>query len=403
MQLLVLVIFGATCLALSLSCFLCKWLLLADSRSFKLSRAAEYVGVVELLAYALLWYSISVTFTVLNKWLYSFWEGGFPFPIMPSAVHTLVKLGLSRAIYCFKPCRPVPAPLPSRVYWRFAVPIGVMTALDIMLSNWSFRFINVTFYTIAKSASLLWILMWALLLKLVPRSADLLGVVSLIVTGLFMASWGESSFSLPGLLLIFGAGFFSAGRWAVTQLFQGYDKNSTSALTIVYHIAVPAAVAMTLPALVLEVKPWLGSKFTEPTLLWQSLSMAVLGGAVAFLLVLVEIKLVEISSSLSMGVFGSLKEVITIIVAALSLDERPSILNIAGLGLALSGSWLYKSIRQKHAMAGPAGYDTVAADADREVVDRELAALDFSTANREWDSSILDDQGWDDYDHKHNT
>ena len=48
------------------------------------------------------------------------------------------------------------------------VPIGLATAADIALSNASFLFITVTLYTVLKSGTLLWILLWGICLRLSP-------------------------------------------------------------------------------------------------------------------------------------------------------------------------------------------------------------------------------------------
>ncbi|CAM9206479.1 unnamed protein product [Phaeothamnion confervicola] len=76
-------------------------------------------------------------------------------------------------------------------------------------------------------------------------------------------------------------------------------------------------------------------------------------GLVAFALILVEVQLVSLTSSLSMGVIGNIKDIVQIAIAVLVYHDQVSALNILGLVLAISGGWLYK--RQRGAPAAEAG------------------------------------------------
>ena len=63
---------------------------------------------------------------------------------------------------------------------------GLISALDIGLSNWSLVFITVPLYTMVKSTSILFILFFALILKLEKMRWSLVIVTLLISTGLFI-------------------------------------------------------------------------------------------------------------------------------------------------------------------------------------------------------------------------
>jgi solute carrier family 35, member C2 len=110
-----------------------------------------YCLLVSATAWVLLWYGISVSFTIANKWIFFTWRGGFPFPVLMTACHMTVKYMLSRCV--MRSRGGAPPALGRRVYWRTAAPIGVLTALDVLLSNSSLMFITVTFYTISKVSS----------------------------------------------------------------------------------------------------------------------------------------------------------------------------------------------------------------------------------------------------------
>lgn len=56
------------------------------------------------------------------------------------------------------------------------------------------------------------ILFWACVFKFERMSFTIFSVVAIICGGLFLASWGQTNFSLPGLLMILGASCFSGLR-----------------------------------------------------------------------------------------------------------------------------------------------------------------------------------------------
>ena len=59
-------------------------------------------------AYTFLWYAVSISFTMFNKWFLDEWEGGFRFPICTTSGHMIIKFLLTRflkisASYLYKP------------------------------------------------------------------------------------------------------------------------------------------------------------------------------------------------------------------------------------------------------------------------------------------------------------
>lgn len=188
-------------------------------------------------SYALTWWGMSVSFTLVNKYFLGYWrpparEGayvaaGFPFAVTTTAAHLSMKVALSTLTVKARARRlarrlasdeashdeatsiVVPEPLSARARWRCAVPVGAATALDIACSNLSLLFITVSFYTVAKSSTLAWTLAWAVALKLEPCRPRTTLIVLLILVGVVLATDGERrnplGVSLPGVGLVTGA------------------------------------------------------------------------------------------------------------------------------------------------------------------------------------------------------
>lgn len=82
-------VYFAVSLSVSLVIFTLYLLLLRYGKLIRRSDTAKAIVAAALLAASLtfLWYSISTTFTIFNKWLMTRWHGGFRYPLLTSSVH----------------------------------------------------------------------------------------------------------------------------------------------------------------------------------------------------------------------------------------------------------------------------------------------------------------------------
>lgn len=69
-----------------------------------------------------------------------------------------------------------------------------------------------------KSSSLIFVLLFAFILRLETFSFRLVGVISLIFSGVVLMVATETQFVLSGLLLVLSASAFGGLRWGLTQL-----------------------------------------------------------------------------------------------------------------------------------------------------------------------------------------
>jgi hypothetical protein len=187
--------------------------------------------------------------------------GACAWPTAFTLVHFLVKLLLSRALLPAAAAaagRPPAGALSRRLYWRYVVPIGAATALDVALSNAAFkcacrrprqcrqlppppaaaravarwwcntpaagatiaracrRHITVTLYTVVKSSGLIWNFLFSAAAGLVRPSAGLAGAVVGDAAGIVLASVGDTGFDGIGFGLVLGASVVHAARWVMT-------------------------------------------------------------------------------------------------------------------------------------------------------------------------------------------
>eukprot|EP00439_Symbiodinium_sp_Y106_P085033 s683_g27.t1 len=301
------------------------------------SRAAAALLICSLV---LGWYSVSITLVLLNKWVMKSWRGGLNFPLFYTMSHMVLK-GFFSFLYLVMSCHP-PGKQRRSVCCGVSL-VGVMTALDVAASNMSFLFITVAFYTMLKSASLIFILVLGAVLRIEKCSAGIAATVLLISIGIFITSYGETDFDLRGFWLVLGSEVFAALRWLATQ--KTLQSSGLSAMQTVFYMS-PAS-SLTLAPFV-----WVREReklhvLAEPDAAGQYFLLVLLPGFLAFLLLLVEVHLVKVTSSLTLAVFGNLKSVVTIIFSIFVFGEKTTALQWSGLFLALAGMLIYARLKNK--------------------------------------------------------
>ena len=121
----------------------------------------------------------------------------------------------------------VPEQHSSSARWKYAYSTGATTALDIATSNLALLFVTVSFYTVAKTTTLAWTLIWATLFKLEPCRLRTFFIVLLIVGGLILATEGERhqtcGFSVVGTILVLVAACLGGARWCLTQALFAHE------------------------------------------------------------------------------------------------------------------------------------------------------------------------------------
>ena len=129
---------------------------------------AKYVAVVVLIS--MLWWTISVSFTLYNKYIFQELtiggKAGFNYPLTITAVHIFVKMLLSQFWACGKHCKgEAITTLSWSTHIFVLLPIGAMTAGDIVFSNLSITHLSLAMYTTVKSSTLIFTFIWGVLLK----------------------------------------------------------------------------------------------------------------------------------------------------------------------------------------------------------------------------------------------
>ncbi|KAJ4980841.1 hypothetical protein NE237_031678 [Protea cynaroides] len=314
------------------------------------------VILLKTLFFIVIWYTASTCLTLYNKTLLGDNLGKFPAPMLMNTVHFAMQAILSNAITLFWPKRFQPTVAMSwRDYFGRVVPTALGTALDINLSNASLVFITVTFATMCKSASPIFLLLFAFAFRLETPSIKLLGIILIISVGILLTVARETEFNFWGFIFVMLAAVMSGFRWSMTQiLLQKEVYGLKNPLTLMSYVAPVMAVSTAVLSLMMD--PWDEFKkneyFNNSSHLIRTTLLMLFGGTLAFFMVLTEYILVSVTSAVTVTIAGVVKEAVTILVAVFYFHDHFTWLKGIGLVTIMVGVGLfnwYKYLKlQKH-------------------------------------------------------
>ncbi|XP_062153054.1 probable sugar phosphate/phosphate translocator At1g06470 [Alnus glutinosa] len=302
-------------------------------------------NILKTLFFILVWYTFSLFLTVYNKSLLGEDLGRFPAPLLMNTFHFTLQAVLSRAITWFWSHRFQPTVVMSwRDYFVRVVPTALGTAMDVNLSNASLVFISVTFATMCKSTSPIFLLLFAFAFRLESPSIKLSGIILIISVGILLTVAKETEFEFWGFIFVMLAAVMSGFRWSMTQiLLQKEAYGLKNPLTLMSTVTPVMAVATALFSLLLD--PWHEFKtsnyFNSPWHLTRSCLLMLFGGTLAFFMVLTEYILVSVTSAVTVTIAGVVKEAVTILVAVFYFHDEFTWLKGAGLSTIMVGVSLF--------------------------------------------------------------
>lgn len=321
------------------------------------NNSIDVVSLLKTLFFILVWYTFSTILTLYNKTLLGDDLGRFPAPLLMNTVHFLMQAILSKAITCFWSQRFQPSVTMSwRDYFVRVVPTALGTALDINLSNASLVFISVTFATMCKSASPIFLLIFAFAFRLESPSIKLLGIMMIISIGILLTVAKETEFEIWGFIFVMLAAVMSGFRWSMTQiLLQKEAYGLKNPLTLMSYVAPVMTVATALLSLLID--PWYEFKtnnyFNSSWHVIRSCLLMLIGGTLAFFMVLTEYILVSVTSAVTVTIAGVVKEAVTILVAVFYFHDQFTWLKGVGLftimvGVSLFNWYKYLKLQTGH-------------------------------------------------------
>ncbi|AFR93429.1 solute carrier family 35, member C2 [Cryptococcus neoformans C23] len=294
--------------------------------------------------FILTWYAFATLLSLYNKWMFSPQYYNFQYPLFVTACHMIVQFALAaliRIIWADK-FRPKERPMRGD-YLTKILPTAASTGGDIGLSNLSLKTITLSLYTMCKSSTLIFVLIFAFAFRLETYSLRLISVISLISFGVFCMVFNTTTVSIPGILMVFSASALGGLRWALTELVMHKKAMGLSnPFATIFWLAPLMAVTLAIASMIVE--GWFGilrSEFFEGWRAIETGGVIVLPGTLAFAMVASEYFVIQRAGVVPLSIAGIFKEVSTISISAWVFGDQLTTFNIIGVVITITGIALY--------------------------------------------------------------
>lgn len=244
----------------------------------------------------------------------------FPCPLLLTSLHFFVQWIFSWTVSAAFPKYfggDQVAVMPWKPYLSTSIPCGLVTSGDVGLSNLSLVRISITFYTMVKASTPIFVLAWAYLLGIERITISLIGVVLVIALGEFLTVAGEIHFDMVGFFMCLSASMLSGARWTLVQLkLNTLDPPLKTTIATMRVLSPSMFFSMVIVSLCIE-KPWetLSSGYFETVgEAMRTLGMGLIGASFAVAMIICEFYLIMRANAIVLMIGGVIKEMITIIV-----------------------------------------------------------------------------------------
>ena len=184
----------------------------------------------------------------------------FPCPLLLTAIHFTLQWVFSASLTNLYPKTLGGDQIKNmshKQFWGISIPCGGVTSSDIGLSNLAIARITLSFYTMVKASSPIFVVASAYLFGIERITWTLIIVVLIISCGEYLTVLGEIDFDLLGFLLCLAASVCSGMRWTLVQLkLKSINPPLKSPLATMRVLAPVMFFAMISLSMMLE-KPWI--------------------------------------------------------------------------------------------------------------------------------------------------
>lgn len=374
----------------------------------------------------LLWYVFSMTISVYNRWMFSNDNLNFKFPVIITSVHQLILTILSIVTLIIFPqfrlsnssyrlpkegeeAEKITYRMPIKEYITKILPCSIASAGDIGLGNTSFRFITLSLYTMVKTSSLIFVLLWGVFFKLEKFTLRIFSIVCIMTFGVAMMIFGQHDPNKPadvkpvdseiknkfiqfadkipelikrgkstnlifvGVSLVLLSACMSGLRWALTQMMLKRNKRTKNPILTMLYISPGMCISLFLVGLFVEgVQEFFKSEIWEIKGIGMTMVIILIPGFLAFFMTIAEYVLLQYASLLTLSIAGIFKELLTIFVSWVIFGDELSFINIIGLVITFGDIIWYNIYRFEENAKKTEG------EMDNEFVDIEMNDININ-------------------------
>ncbi|CAG8537061.1 6232_t:CDS:10, partial [Ambispora leptoticha] len=294
------------------------------------------------LSYIAIWYFFSTALSFYNKYLMGKHKFNLNLPILVSALHSgmhflitsVLMRGTCSAVYRKSSMESSGKTLVSRQsYMSRVVPTAIAAALEICMSNASLVFITLSFYTMVKSSSPIWVLVFSFIFRLEQPRLILVAIILIISLGVVLTVAGETKFNLAGFILVLGSAIISGLRWSITQMLLQKEEGINHPIATLYYLSPIMCSIMTVLSLIIE-NPFAqfanSPHFRDAATSLHTFVLMLSGGFLAFCMTIAEFALIKNTSTVTLSVAGISKELLIIGLSVLINHDKLTNINLLG-------------------------------------------------------------------------
>ena len=300
------------------------------------------------------WFVFSGLLSLYNKYIFGETHMAFPCPLLMTSVHFLVQF-----IWSYTLSRKYPITFGGdqvdamswNTYLSVAIPCGLVTSFDVGLSNLALVRITMTFYTMVKSSSPIFVVISAYCFGIEKITPALILTVLVISAGEMLTVIGEVEFDMIGFILVLSAAILSGMRWTVVQLkLQTLEPKLRSTVATMRILSPFMLISMLMLSFMFE-EPWnkFGANnhsgttyFAGPWDILWTVGLGLFGATLAICMITCEFYLIMESTAVILMIGGVLKELTTILLGVSVMGDQLNTTNALGVLVVFSGVMLYK-------------------------------------------------------------
>lgn len=320
--------------------------------------------------------SSAIIVTIFQSMLLSANHFYFPFPIFSAAVTNLVQLigaGIIIGYYgrIGRLLKEIWTRDGFKAVYQAILPCSIVTAAELSVSLVSLQYVTVSFFTMVKSSSIIFILLGAFATGQERVNIFLISVIFLTGLGVILAAWDPKStagLEVIGFSLVLLSSILNAGKWILTEMLlnenvafqrilnnlnissnnpEGKRRNLTPILSVLFIAPITFGVLL-IGSILFEGFPMQTISFiTSESLGYAFITL----GSLLFISILVfimrvaDFRLVQLVSLVTFSLLGIIKEIFMILISVLFLGEILFPVNVIGLVVTIIGVILYNYYR----------------------------------------------------------
>ncbi|KAL6769719.1 EZY14 [Auxenochlorella protothecoides x Auxenochlorella symbiontica] len=289
-------------------------------------------AVIRSYSYVVLWMSISISVILFNKWLLAF--AGFPFPIALTMWHMAFCSAVG--FFCIRVLGVTKTHnLSVEEYCRRVLPIGMLYAASLWLSNSSYLYLSVSFIQMTKSLMPGLVYACGVALGTETFAAGSALNMLLIAAGVVVCAVGEANLVVKGLVQQLAALLFEAARLTLVQILMNSKGLAMNPLQSLYYVSPACLLCLLVPFALVEYSSLLQS----PPVIYPTVLLA--NALTAFALNLAVFLLIGKTSALTMNIAGVIKDWMLIFFSFHLFHAPVTVLNLVGYAFCVAGVAVY--------------------------------------------------------------